>query len=97
MQFNARHAAGYTVEKFRRQVFGHSIIKAFLFPSAYEVVLFFADHMHQLRDLIGAILQVGVHSDHHRSDSGFETLIQCRTLSVVTLEFNAFDIRIGAA
>ena len=57
-----------------------------------KVVAVFLYHAVELRNLVGRILQVGIHGDHHISFCLVESAIQSGTLTVVATEFYSLHI-----
>src|ERR1700722_773306 len=85
MQFNFRYLGSYPIKKTRRHCFGKRIM-AKLFPSAHQVISIIGDHLIKSGDLIGTILQIGVHRNNNVSLAGSEALIQSGGLTIIPLE-----------
>ena len=81
------------VEQLRGDGFRQRVV-AFLLVTRNEVVAAVHDHVVQLGNLIGRILQVGIHRDHHITLSSLEAAVEGRTLSVVPAELDAFHVRV---
>ena len=75
MEMNARHTAGYCIEKLGRNIFCKGIVVAFLFPAAYQVVTVFDDHFTETGYFIRTILQVCIHGDDYIAGGGTEGFV----------------------
>ena len=62
--------------------------------STHEVVTFDGYHLIEFGNLIGTVLQVGIHCDDYIAFSLIESAVECRTLAVVATELNAMYFRI---
>ena len=89
MQVDTAHLAGRPVEEFGGYVLGYLAVVTLLLPSAYEVVAFFFYHAVELRHLVRAVLQVGIHGDDHIALCGGESGVKGGALAVVAAELNA--------
>ena len=95
VQLDFRHAACGPVEELGGDVFGQFGVIAYLFPAGNQVVALFRDFPVEFRNLIGAVLQVGVHGDYHIALRGFKTHVQSGRFSVVPLETDAVNLSVG--
>ncbi len=84
---------GRPVEEFAGPAFADRVV-AFLFPPRDQVVALFEDHAAQLGNLVGRILQVGIHRDDDLAFGCRETAVQGCRLAVVARETDAPDGRI---
>ena len=75
------------VEEFGRESFRERVV-AFLFVARDEVVALFHDHSSQFGNLVGRVLQVGIHRDDDIALRDFEAAIQRRTLAVVAAKLD---------
>ena len=60
----AAHLAGSGVKQFGRYRFRQWVITLFL-PARHKVVAIARNHAVKLRNLVGAVLEVGIHRDDH--------------------------------
>jgi len=90
MKLYARSQARRAVEKFGRQGFGEGI-EPLLFPPRDHVVLLFPDHPDQVGNLVGTVLQVGIHGDDDLALCGLKSAVEGGGLAVIPPEFNAPD------
>ena len=65
---------------------------AFLLVAADEVIAILFDHPVQLGNLVGRVLQVGIHGNDDIALCLFEATIEGRALAVVAAELNALDV-----
>ena len=94
VQLDARHVPCGGVEQLRRQVLGQRVVVPFLLPTAHQVESVFGDHAVQLRNLVRRVLHVGIHGDDHIALCRLETVVQRRTLTVVTTETDSTNVLI---
>ena len=91
--FDTADLPGCGVEELCRNGFRQRVsLFAVLLESAHQVVAIFLDHTVQFRNLVGWVLQVGVHRDDNISFCLLETTIQGRRLAVVATELDAFHV-----
>ena len=88
---DAAHLAGGGVEQLRRQRLRQRVI-ALLLVAAHQVVLLFLHHTVQFRNLVGRVLQVGIHRDHHVALCFGKAAVEGRALAVVTAELDALHV-----
>ena len=79
------------IEELGRDILGELVIVPFLLPSGDEVKPILFDHAIEFRNLIGGILQVGIHGDDHIALCGLETAEESGGFAVVAAEANAAD------
>ena len=80
-----------SVEELCRNRFRERVV-AFLLPPRDEVVSVVDNHFVKLRDFVGAVLQVGVHSNNHVAQSAFESHVEGRRLAVVATEAHTLNV-----
>jgi len=90
---DSRHGAGRPVEKLAGPAFADRIV-ALLLPARNQIVSLFEDHPAQFGNLVGRILQVGVHRDDDLPFRSRKTAVQGRGFAVVTGEPDAPHRRI---
>ena len=86
VQFDARHPACSPIEELRGDIFHQLGVVTHLLPTRNKVVALFLNHLIEFRDFIGAVLQVGVHSDDHVAFHDLKALVQSRRLAIVSPE-----------
>ena len=84
---NAGEFACRSVEQLGRNGFRQRVVTLFL-PTGHKVVTVFGDHPVQFGDLVGAVLQVGVHRDDHVSLGPLETAVQAGGFAVIATELD---------
>ena len=87
---DARDAAGRPVEELARPPLADRVA-AFLFPPRDQVVALLEDHAPQGGDLVGRILQVGVHREDHLAFGCGKPAVEGRRLAVVAREADGPD------
>ncbi len=92
VEFDAGDPARRPVEEFARPAFADRVA-ALLLPAGYQVVPFFEDHAAQFGNLVGRILQVGIHRDDDLAFGCGETAVQGCRLAVIAGEADAADRR----
>ena len=95
VQLDARHPARGPVEELGRDVFHQLGVVTHLLPARYEVIAVLFDHLVEFGNLIGAVLEVGIHSDDHVAFDDLEAFVQRGRLAVVPPEAQGFHIGIG--
>ena len=88
---NAAHLARCGVEQFGGNGFGFGVV-TLLFPTAHQIVALLGNHLVEVWNFVGAVLQVGVHGDDHIALHTLKTSIEGRRLAVVAAETHALDI-----
>ena len=73
---NPRDPSSGRVKELRGDRLGERIV-ALLLPSAHEVVPLMDDHIVHPADLLGSVLQVGIHREDHSATSTSEATLQC--------------------
>ena len=86
---DAAHLTGCRIEEFRGQGLRQRVV-ALLLIAAHQVITLFLDHFIETWYLVGRILQVGIHRNHHIALRLFEATVERRTLAIVTTELDAF-------
>lgn len=94
VQPDARRQPGRRIEKFARQRLAQRIVPLLL-PPADQIVSLLGDHPVELRNLIGRILQIGVHRNHDFPPGGLETAVERGRLAVVAAKPDAPHMRIA--
>ena len=89
----AAHLACCGIEELGRDSLRQRVI-TFLLPARHKVVAVAHDHTVQFRDLVGRILKVGIHSDHHIPLGKPEAGVQGGRLAVVAAERRSAQSRI---
>ena len=79
------------VENLCRNGFRQWVV-ALLFISGYKVKLVLGNHAVKFRNLVGRVLQVGIHRDNHIALCLLETAIQRGTLAIVAAELYTFHV-----
>ena len=92
---NARDFACRGVEELGGNGLGEGVV-AFLFVARHEVVALVNDHAVEGGNLVGRVLQVGVHGDNHVALGLVEAAIEGRTLAVVASELDAVHVPVLA-
>ena len=95
VELDARDLAGGSVEKLGRKILGELVVLTVLLPAGHHVVAFLRDFLVQAGDLVGGVLQVGVHGDDHVALRLVETAVQRSGFAVVAPEADAVHQRIG--
>ena len=83
------HLTGRRIKELRGERLGDGVITLLLITT-HQVVAFHLDHTIQLWNLVGRVLKVGIHRDHHITLCLLKTAIERRTLTVVTTELDTF-------
>ncbi len=94
MQFDVGYGAGGGVEKFGGKGFSDRVI-ALLLPAGDEIVIFFRNHAVQLGNLLGTVLQVGVHCDDDLAARGLEARLQGGGFAIVAGEAHPAHVGIS--
>ena len=84
------HTPGCGVEQLGGQRLGQWVI-AFLFPATHQVIALLSDHAIQFGNLVGAVLQVGIHGDDHIALGAHESRVQCRRFAIVAAKAHPLD------
>ena len=84
-----------SIEEFRWNSLRQWVVTLLLIPR-HEVVAVFGNHAVELWNLVGRVLQVGIHCYHHAPSGSIESAVERRTLAVVAAELNATHL-VGAA
>ncbi len=90
-----RSQTGSAVEEPGGDGFGDGV-EPFLLPPRDHVVFFFPDHSDQFGNLVGTVLQVGIHSDDHLALCGFKTTEEGGRFPVIPAELDSPDGRVFA-
>ncbi len=90
VEFNTRQLASYVVKELGRNCF-RKRIKPFPLPARHEVITLVADHRIQFGNFVGAILQVGVHCNHHCTCCRTKAGLQRRRLSKIPIEADSLE------
>ena len=85
---DAAHAPRRSVEEFCGNGFREGVV-AFLLIARHEVVAVLRNHAVQFGNLVGRVLQVGVHRNHHAALRRAETAEQGGRLAIVAAELDA--------
>src|SRR5574344_454477 len=93
MELDTRNDARRPVKELTRQTFSRRIQASF-FPPRYQIVTLIYNHATHGGNLIGRILQVGIHSEYHLTLRLDKPAIQSGRFTVVTGKFYSFDIGI---
>ena len=93
VQIDAGEFARRGVKELRREVFRQAIVISLLFPARDDVVAVFADHAIEFGNLVGAVLQIRVHGDHHVALRAVEAAMERRRLAVVASKFDSLHMR----
>lgn len=86
------HLARRGIEKLCRNRFRQRVV-ALLLPSRHKVVAILHNHPIKLRNLVRAVLKVGVHSNNHIALGAFESHVKRRRLAIVATETNSLHSR----
>ncbi len=84
----AAHFTSRSVEELCRQSFRQRVV-AFFLISRHKVVAILSYHAVKLGDLVGAVLQVGVHCDHNLAPGHIEADVESRRFAIVAAERSA--------
>ena len=93
VQADARRGTCRPVEELARPPLADRVV-ALLLPARNQVVTLLEDHTAQGGDLLGRILQVGVHGDHHLAARSRKAAIESGRLAVVARKTDAPQRRI---
>ena len=85
---NAAHLTCRSVEELGRQGFRQGVV-ALLLVAGYEVVAVFRYHAVEFGNLVGRVLQVGVHGNDDTAPGGLETAEEGGRLAVVAPKLDA--------
>ena len=80
------------VEQFCGNSFAKEGIEAFLLPSADHIIPFLDNHPTHLGNLLGTILEIGIHGDYHISHGLIKTGVEGSRFSVIPAKLNAPDL-----
>ena len=89
VELDARDLACRPVVQLGRKVLGEGVVLAVLLPAAHEVIAFFPDHPHHLRNFFRGVLQIGIQGDHNLPLSGGKAFIERGRFAVVPAEADA--------
>ena len=90
---DAADLAGRGIEELRGDGLRQRVtLTAVLLVAAHQVVFLVHNHVVQLRNLVGRVLQVGIHRDDDVALSLLETAVEGRALAVVTTELDALYV-----
>ena len=95
VQLDAGDLAGGPVVELGREVLGELVVLAVLLPAAHDVVAVLLDHLVKLRDLVGGVLEVGVHGDDHVALGLLESAVERGGFAVVAAELDAVHGGVG--
>ena len=88
---DAAHLACRGVEEFGRDGFGFGVV-AFFLPSAHQIVALVHNHFVEVWNLVGAVLQVSVHGNHHIALHAFKAGVQRRRFAIIASEAHALNV-----
>ena len=93
VQVDSAHFARSPVEQLGGQGLRQRVV-ALLLPSANQVVALFANHAHEVRNLVGAVLQVGVHGDDHVALGRLKSDVKRSGLALIAPKANSAHLRV---
>src|SRR5690606_390667 len=96
VQPDAGQLSRHIIEQARRYRFRERIAPYF-FPPRDELVTIVDDHAVQCRDLVGAILHVGIHRNHDVTGGGPKPRLKGGRLSEISIQANPFKAAVFVA